>query len=130
VCLALAYTASHRDLLAQGVTTTLSDNDSEERERQSTSRKIGCRHALGRQARNETGLPKEMVLYCARHDYGTRVLMRTGNLAAVMKTMGHGDEKTAMHYQRPELEIVRSSALPWTAVRRLTLLKSGRSGKS
>src|SRR5215469_18326552 len=36
-------------------------------------------------------LPKELVLYCARHDYGTRVLMRTGNLAAVMRTMGHRD---------------------------------------
>jgi hypothetical protein len=38
---------------------------------------------LFRQARNEAGLPKELVLYCARHHYGTRVLMRTGNLAAV-----------------------------------------------
>lgn len=62
---------------------------------------------LFRQARSEGGLPKELVLYCARHDYGTRVLMRTGNLAAVMKTMGHRDVKTAMHYQHPELEIVR-----------------------
>jgi site-specific recombinase XerD len=53
--------------------------------------------------------PKELVLYCARHDYGTRVLMRTGNLAAVMRTMGHRDVKTAMHYQHPELEIVRSA---------------------
>jgi site-specific recombinase XerC len=50
-----------------------------------------------------------LVLYCARHDYGTRVLMRTGNLAAVMRTMGHRDVKTAMHYQHPELEIVRAA---------------------
>ena len=64
---------------------------------------------LFRQARSEAGLPKELVLYCARHDYGTRVLMRTGNLAAVMKTMGHRDVKTAMHYQHPELEIVRAA---------------------
>jgi integrase len=64
---------------------------------------------LFRQARNEAGLPKELVLYCARQDYGTRVLMRTGNLAAVMKTMGHRDVKTAMHYQHPELEIVRAA---------------------
>jgi hypothetical protein len=35
--------------------------------------------------------------------------MRTGNLAAVMKTMGHRDGKTAMHYQHPELEIVRAA---------------------
>ena len=64
---------------------------------------------LFRQARIAAGLPKDLVLYCARHDYGTRVLMRTGNLAAVMKTMGHRDVKTAMHYQHPELEIVRAA---------------------
>ena len=64
---------------------------------------------LFRKARNEAGLPKELVLYCARHDYGTRVLMRTGNLAAVMRTMGHRDVKTAMRYQHPELEIVRAA---------------------
>ena len=64
---------------------------------------------LFRQARTKAGLPKSLVLYCARHDYGTRILMRTGNLAAVMKTMGHRDVKTAMHYQHPELEIVRAA---------------------
>jgi len=35
--------------------------------------------------------------------------MRTGNLAAVMKTMGHRDVKTAMHYQHPELGVVRAA---------------------
>ena len=64
---------------------------------------------LFRKARNKVGLPKELVLYCARHDYGTRILTRTGNLAAVMRTMGHRDVKTAMHYQHPELEIVRAA---------------------
>jgi integrase len=64
---------------------------------------------LFRKARNKAGLPKELVLHCARHGYGTRVLMRTGNLAAVMRTMGHRDVKTAMHYQHPELEIVRAA---------------------
>jgi len=64
---------------------------------------------LFREARRQAGLPKELVLYCARHDYGTRVLMRTGNLAAVMKTMGHRDVKTAMHYQHPELDVVRAA---------------------
>ena len=34
--------------------------------------------------------------------------MRTGNLAAVIRTMGHRDVKT-MHYQHPELEIVRAA---------------------
>jgi hypothetical protein len=53
--------------------------------------------------------PRNWSLYCARHDYGTRVLTRTGNLAAVIKTMGHRDVKTAMHYQHPELEVVRAA---------------------
>ena len=64
---------------------------------------------LFREARQRAALPKELVLYCARHDYGTRVLMRTGNLAAVMRTMGHRDVKTAMRYQHPELEAVRAA---------------------
>jgi integrase len=64
---------------------------------------------LFREVRTQAGLPKELVLYCARHDYGTRILMRTGNLAAVMKTMGHRDVTTAMHCQHPELEIVRAA---------------------
>src|SRR3984957_9477912 len=51
-------------------------------------------------------LPEDLVLYCGRHDYGTRILKRTGNLAAVMRTMGHRDVKTAMQYQHPELKIV------------------------
>ena len=64
---------------------------------------------LFRKARREAGLPKELVLYCARHDYGTRILTLTENLAAVMKTMGHRDVKTAMQYQHPELEVVRAA---------------------
>jgi integrase len=65
---------------------------------------------LFRQARDKAGLPKELVFkYCNRHDYGTRVLRETGNLAAVMKTMGHKDVRTAMRYQRPELDIVRDA---------------------
>ena len=62
-----------------------------------------------REARVQAGLLKDLVLYCGRHDYGTRVLKKTGNLAAVMKTMGHKDVKTAMQYQHPELEIVRAA---------------------
>ena len=65
--------------------------------------------ALFREARRKAQLPENLVLYCGRHDYGTRVLKNTGNLAAVMKTMGHRDVKTAMQYQHPELEIVRAA---------------------
>jgi|SRR5579864_1078680 len=58
-------------------------------------------------ARENAGLPDDLVMYCARHDFGTYALSHTGNLAAVMKTMGHKDVKTAMQYQRPEVEHVR-----------------------
>src|SRR5437016_2036298 len=53
--------------------------------------------------------PKDLVMYCARHDFGTYTLSHTGNLAAVMKTMGHRDVQTAMQYQHPELESVRAA---------------------
>lgn len=65
-----------------------------------------------RKARNKVGLPKELVLYCARHDYGTRVLMRTGNLAARNANDGaprRKDGDALSHYQHPELEIVRAA---------------------
>jgi integrase len=62
-----------------------------------------------RQARTKAGLPKKLVLYCGRHDFGTRVLKKTGNLKLVMQTMGHVDVKTAMKYQHPELDIVRAA---------------------
>ena len=62
-----------------------------------------------REARKNAGLPEALVLSCGLHDYGTRILKQTGNLAAVMKTMGHKDVKTAMQYQHPELEIVRAA---------------------
>src|SRR5260370_19209616 len=55
------------------------------------------------------GLSESLVFYCGRHDYGTRVLRETGNLAAVMMTMGHKDGKTASQNQHPELEIVRQA---------------------
>ena len=60
-----------------------------------------------RDARREAELPEKLVLYCGRHDYGTRVLQGTGNLAVVMRTMGHDSPTTAMKYQHPELEQVR-----------------------
>ena len=62
-----------------------------------------------RAARGKAGLPKDLVLYCGRHDYGTRVMKKTGNLKAVMKVMGHRDVKTAMKYQHPEVDIVRAA---------------------
>lgn len=60
-------------------------------------------------ARKKAGLPEDLVLYCARHDFGTYVLQKTGNIAAVMNSMGHSDVKTAMTYQHPELNVVRDA---------------------
>jgi integrase len=57
-------------------------------------------------ARKKAGLPKDLVLYCGRHDYGTEMAERTGNLKAVMEVMGHVDVKTAMKYQHPGLRVV------------------------
>ena len=48
-----------------------------------------------REAREKAGLPEKLVLYCRRHDFGTMVASKTGNLKAVMKVMGHRDVKTA-----------------------------------
>jgi site-specific recombinase XerC len=48
------------------------------------------------------GLPRELVLYCARHDFGSFVLAKTSNLKAVMNAMGHGDVRSAMVYRHPE----------------------------
>jgi site-specific recombinase XerC len=73
-----------------------------------------------REARVKAGLPKDLVLYCGRHDYGTRILKRTGNLAAVMRTMGHKNVKTAMQYLHPELEIVRAALDHDTAAEKRT----------
>jgi len=73
-----------------------------------------CGHLtdLGKQfriARRKAQLSEDLVLYCARHDYGTRILSNTGNLAAVMTTTGHKDVRAAMQYQHPDLEIVRAA---------------------
>lgn len=57
-------------------------------------------------ARKKARLPKDLVLYCGRHDYGTEMTERTGNLKAVMEVMGHIDVKTAMKYQHPGLQVV------------------------
>ena len=78
----------------------------------STRSRCGHLTDLGKQfriARKKAQLSEDLVLYCARHDYGTRVLSNTGNLAAVMRTMGHKDVRAAMQYQHPDLEIVRAA---------------------
>jgi integrase len=62
-----------------------------------------------RDARSEAGLPANLVLYCARHTFGTTAYGATGNLAMVMNVMGHSDVRTAMRYQHPVLDSVRDA---------------------
>jgi integrase len=57
-----------------------------------------------RDARSKAGLPSSLVLYCARHTFGTAAYGATGNLAMVMNVMGHTDVRTAMRYQHPVLD--------------------------
>jgi len=60
-----------------------------------------------REARLAADLPDSLVLYSARHTFGTAVYEATGNLALVMKAMGHSDVRTAMRYQHPALDSLR-----------------------
>ena len=60
-------------------------------------------------AREKAGLPKALVLYCARHTYATDALARTGNVAAVMDAMGHASVQTTMIYQHQGLEHIREA---------------------
>jgi len=60
-------------------------------------------------AREAAGLPEDLVLYCARHDYGSFVLRTTGNMKVVMDMMGQRDYRTALKYQHHEMEIAREA---------------------
>ena len=62
-----------------------------------------------REARTAAGFPASLVLYCARHTFGTTAYGATGNLAMVMNVMGHSDVRTAMRYQHPVLDSVRDA---------------------
>ena len=62
-----------------------------------------------REARSKAGLPTMLVLYCARHTFGTAAYEATGNLAMVMNVMGHTDVRTSMRYQHPGLDSVREA---------------------
>ena len=78
------------------------------------SSKASCGHLTTvakqfREARREAGLPESLVLYCARHTFGTAAYEATGNLATVMKVMGHTDVRTSMRYQHPGLESIREA---------------------
>ena len=58
-------------------------------------------------ARRKAGLPDKLVLYCARHDYGSFVMSKTGNLKVVMELMGQRDYRSALNYQHHEIDVAR-----------------------
>jgi integrase len=62
-----------------------------------------------REARSMAGLPKGLVLYHARHAFGTYAMAQTKNPALVRDVMGHADLRTTMIYQHPELEPLREA---------------------
>jgi len=57
-----------------------------------------------RDAREDAGLPSDLVLYRARHGFGTEMYRATKNLFAVMKAMGHAAITTTMKYQHHDID--------------------------
>jgi integrase len=52
-------------------------------------------------AKKLAGLPDGIVLYCARHRFGSDAMEGTGNVYAVMDVMGHSRMDVARIYQHP-----------------------------
>ena len=50
-------------------------------------------------ARRKSGIDPRLVLYSARHTFGTFAMRQTKNLFAVMKTMGHATVRSTERYQ-------------------------------
>jgi integrase len=63
-----------------------------------------------RKARKAAGLPDDLVLYCARHGFGTEMYRATKNLFAVMNVMGHTAVSTTMKYQHQDIDEVAAVA--------------------
>ena len=56
--------------------------------------------------REKLGLPKDLVLYSARHTFATDMLDLTGNIVKVQKMLGHESITTTQRYLHPELKDV------------------------
>jgi integrase len=54
-------------------------------------------------------LPDAVVLYCARHRFGTDAMEGTGNVMAVMDVMGHSRVDVTRIYQHPGLQQVAAA---------------------
>lgn len=62
-----------------------------------------------RAAREAAGLDKRLVLYSCRHTFATYTMAATGNLHAVMRTMGHSNVASMAPYQHPGIEEIRDA---------------------
>ncbi len=66
--------------------------------------------AFARLIESRAGLPNDLVLYCARHGFGTEMYRATKNLFAVMNVMGHTTVSTTMKYQHQNIDEVAEVA--------------------
>ncbi|MGB0122646.1 MAG: tyrosine-type recombinase/integrase [Silvibacterium sp.] len=57
-----------------------------------------------REARKAAKLPKELVIYSARHSFATDLLDRTGDIKLVMDVLGHASVTTTQKYLHPALK--------------------------
>lgn len=55
-------------------------------------------------AREAAGLPKSVVSYCGRHEFGSGFLEDGGDIATLMKIMGHTNLETTQKYLHPNLQ--------------------------
>lgn len=81
------------------------------------SKHSGCGHIVTiekqflavRKVMGMDGLTEKPVPYTSRHTFGTFALEESGNIAAVMRIMGHSEVKTTMRYQHPGLDSIREA---------------------
>lgn len=55
-------------------------------------------------AREDAGLPNDLVLYSALYGFGTEMYRANKNLFVVMKVMGHSAVATTMKYQDHDID--------------------------
>ena len=62
--------------------------------------------ATFRRLRTQLGLPKDLVIYLARHEFVTRVIRKSGIYVA-SQAAGHRDIKTTQRYAHLDLDEIR-----------------------
>ena len=67
-------------------------------------------HKQFQTAKKDAGITDpRVVLYCARHTFGTVAMADSQNPAAVMDAMGHKDLKTTLVYQHQDLRVIKDA---------------------